>query len=163
MKRKQLSKLAPVTYTIMDELMAHKEHPMPEAHRIHQTRVMRQALHALETHDEPSATDWRIVSDCVNLMETLVREMKLCEDPGQLLDDAVAAMAYAGKRKFTHGKIRLDGPGIAAVRDILTDYEAVLQQLPHRTVINCHRRTERRIRQILNGQRPAHDVEVVNL
>lgn len=163
MKRTALSKLAPVTYTIMDELMASPKQPMPEEHRIHQTRVMRQSLHALEAHDSPSATDWRIVSDCVNLMETLVREMKLCEDPGQLLTDAVTAMAYAGKRKFTHGKIRLDGPGIAAVRDILADYESVIQQLPHRTIINCHRRTERRIRKILNGQRQSHDVEVVDL
>ena len=62
-----------------------------------------------------------------------------------------------------HGQIRLDGPGIQAVRAVLEDYSAMLDVLPHRTVVQCHRKTERRMRKILYGVRQPHDVEVTQL
>jgi hypothetical protein len=59
------------------------------------------------------------------------------------------------------GAIRLDGPGILAVRSVLEDYAAALEQLPHRTMVACHRETERRIAEIHAGHRRPHDVEVM--
>lgn len=54
----------------------------------------------------------------------------------------------------------MHGPGIAAVRAVLEDYAAVLEILPERAMVICHRDTETRIRQILNGKRRPHDVEI---
>jgi len=66
---------APITYTIMDELMASPTHPLPEKSRLHQLTVMWQGLAALETAPHPTKNDWRVVSDAVNLMETFIRTM----------------------------------------------------------------------------------------
>lgn len=151
------------TYTLLQVLQASPTEPMPAVSRQHQLTRMWQGLAALETAAEPSSDDWRVCSDAVNLMETLV-DMGVCEDASGLLRDAVAALAVAGARHLEqHCPIRLSGPGMQAVRAVLEDYAEVLETVPHRTAIEAHRRTERRIRDILQGKRMAHDVQVVGL
>ena len=52
---------------------------------------------------------------------------------------------------------------LTAVRAVLEDYAEALAQLPARTMVRCHRQTERRIRGILAGRKLRHDVEVIEL
>ena len=153
----------PVTYTLVHELMASPTQPMPVASRTHQLSRMYGGLRAMELDANPTKDDWRVVSDAVNLMETLVINMQLCEDTSGLLNDAVAALAMAGKRHMSGQNLRLDAKGIQAARAVLEDYASVLEALPHRTMINCHRKTEKRIHGIFVGKRMAHDVEVIAL
>lgn len=61
------------------------------------------------------------------------------------------------------GPIRLDGAGIQAVRAVLSDYADVLEALPARTMVRCHRLTEKRIHDILQGRLRPHDVEITRL
>lgn len=151
------------TYTLWDALMASPTELMAPATRTHQLTRMWQGLAAIERDPTPTADDWRVCSDAVNLMETLV-EMGHVQDPQGLLLDAVAALAQAGKRTLGSGApIRLDAAGIQAVRAVLEDYAGALQALPARTMVQAHRRTEHRIREILAGRRQPHDVEVVDL
>jgi hypothetical protein len=124
---------------------------------------MWQGLRALETDASPTTNDWRVCSDAVNLMETLVLEMGVCTDASGLLNDAVTALALAGKRHRAGNQLRMDGSGIQAVRAVLEDYATLLDQLPHRTVVRCHRLTEQRIRNILRGKAQPHDVEIIDL
>jgi len=150
------------TYGLLDTLFAAPDKPMPQWKRTHQLNRMYQGLHAIETAAAPNADDWRVVTDAVNLMETLVRDMQICEDTAGLLADAVAAMALAGARHLESGApIRLDGRGIAAVRAVLADYAEMLETLSERTMTECHRRTERRIAEIHQGKAKAHDVRVM--
>jgi hypothetical protein len=121
---------------------------------------MYEVLAAMEKAPTPTTDDWRVVSDAVNLMETLIVDMKVCEDTSGLLMDAITAMAMAGKRNMAGGAIRLDGAGIQAVRAVLEDYAALLDMLPARTMIRCHRLTEKRIHELLDGKRKPHDVEI---
>lgn len=151
------------TYSLLDLMFASTTEPMPQAFRTHQLSRMHQGLAAIERAEQPTPEDWRLCSDAVNLMETLVREMQVAEDTRGLLDDAVFAMAMAGRRYFTHGCIRLDGAGIQAIRALLEDYAALLDVLPERTVKDAHRRTEKRIHEILANKRQPHDVEVMAL
>lgn len=143
--------------------MASPIEPMPDAHRRHQLTRMYEGLAAMEKAPSPTTDDWRVVSDAINLMETLVLEMKVCEDARGLLMDAVTALAMAGKRNLAGGAIRLDGAGIQAVRAILEDYAALLNVLPARTMIRCHRLTERRIHELMDGKKKPHDVEIVKV
>lgn len=152
----------PVTYTHWDELMASASEPLPQEQRTYQLTRMYQGLHALETAAEPDKEDWRVVSDAVNMLETLVVEMQVCEDASGLLMDAIRGLAVAGQRHKREGKpIRLDGTGIQAVRTVLANYGELLDMLPARTMIRCHRLTEKRIHAILDGRKQPHDVEVV--
>lgn len=151
------------TYTLMDELMASAKNPLPERARLHQLTMMWQGLANIETGEDPNPNDWRLCSDAMNLMETFIREMKICEDTSGLLMDAITALAYAGKRHLEGKPLRLDGAGIHAVRSVLEDYAMMLDMLPHRTVVRCHRLTEKRIGEIHRGKKPPHDVEVMAL
>lgn len=150
-------------YTMLDEMMASPTEPLATEKRQHQLLRMYQGLASLETSPEPSTEDWRLCSDAVNLMETLVLEMKVCEDTTGLLMDAITALAKAGQRHMAGGPIRLDGAGIQAVRAVLSDYADVLEVLPARTMVRCHRLTEKRIHDILQGRLRPHDVEVTRL
>lgn len=160
-KRKPIPR--PKHYTIMDEMMASPTEPLPAAYRTHQLTRMYEGLNAMETAPAPTTDDWRVVSDAVNLMETLVAEMKVCEDAGGLLMDAITALAVAGKRNMAGGTIRMDGAGIQAVRAILSDYADLLDVLPARVMIRCHRLTEKRLHDLLDGRRRPHDVEITSL
>jgi mRNA-degrading endonuclease YafQ of YafQ-DinJ toxin-antitoxin module len=150
-------------YTIMDEMMASPTEPLPVAHRTHQLTMMYGGLNAMETAPTPTTDDWRVVSDAVNLMETLVVEMKVCEDSDGLLMDAITGLALAGKRNMAGGSIRMDGVGIKSVRAILSDYAELLDVLSARTMIRCHRLTEKRLHELLDGKRRPHDVEITSL
>lgn len=144
----------------MDILLADPINPMPERDRMHQLTMMWQGLRAIEAEPNPTRDDWGVCSDAVNLMETLIT-MGIVDDSSGLLNDAIAALALAGKRNLEGKPIRLDARGIQAVRAVLEDYATCLNTLPHRTMIRCHRDTETRLLDILRGRKQAHDVCVV--
>ena len=150
----------PKHYTILDEMMASPTEPLPLEYRTHQLTRMYEGLAAMEQGESPTTDDWRVVSDAVNLMETLIETMQVCEDSSGLLMDAITALAMAGRRNLAGAAIRLDGAGIQAVRAVLEDYAALLDVLSARTMIRCHRLTEKRLHELLDGKRKPHDVEV---
>lgn len=143
-------------YSIWDELQASPTEPLPAENIAYTVGGMRQALAALELDPEPSKEHWRTLSDCVNMMETL-QMMGLIADEHGLLADAVAAMAAAAQRYTQHGRLRFDGPGVHSMRGLVDDYEMVVNALPARTMIRCHRQTTRRIAEIRRGKRQPHD------
>lgn len=150
MKKKRKIPQYKCNYTVLDELMASATEPMPADRRTHQLTRMYQGLHEIETGQSPGFEDWRLISDAVNLVETLIHEMQVCEDNSGLLQDAKEAMAKAGTRHKNGGPLRLDGEGIKAVRAVLDDYTQLLNTLPARVMVKCHRLTERRLVQILS-------------
>jgi uncharacterized protein YyaL (SSP411 family) len=159
MKRK---KHHPIRYTMMDVMMASPDKPMDASKRRHQLTRMWDGLASIETAPAPSTEDWRVCSDAVNLMETMVN-MQIVEDANGLINDAVTALAMAGKRHMKNGVIRLDAQGMQAVRAVLEDYASVIEQVSERTLIQVHRNTEKRIREILIGRKQPHDVEVMDI
>lgn len=173
--RKRLqSRAIPCTYSILSELNESPTEPMSAERRSYQLTRMWQGLKSIELAPEPTKNDWRVCSDAVNLMETLIvtndgwwpdcdGEPIRVEDTQGLLKDAIAALAMAGKRNLDGKHIRLDGQGIGAVRGILEDYQTVLETLPARVVVRAHRLTEKRLHEILRGRTQPHDVEIIDL
>jgi hypothetical protein len=156
-KRRKLPKITN-TYTVMNELLASPTEPLPLEKRTYQLTRMYEGLRALEMDADPKPEDWRCVSDAVNLMETLVREMRVCDDSSGLLQAAVEALAKSAKRYKCGGALRLDGAGIQAVRSVLDDYATILSQADARTMVRCHRLTERRLIALINGKLNSTDV-----
>lgn len=152
------------TYTLLDVLQASATQPLPQAKRTHQLTRMWQGLRALEQAAAPTPDDWRVVSDAVNLLETLVDTLRVAQDASGLLPDAVRALALAGARHVDEGKpLRLTGADIPVLRAVLEDYAALLDALPARTMVRAHLLTERRIWDVLDGRGRAHDVRVVGV
>jgi hypothetical protein len=147
------------TYSLMDELLASKNEPLPQDKIKHQLFRMFQGLRAMETSPEPSIQDWEVVSDAINMLETMV-EHKACEDGSGLLKDAIEAMALAGQRHVQHGVIRLDAKGIVTLRAVLEDYSQIIQVMSARSMIRCHRITEKKMHDIILGKARPQDVVV---
>lgn len=148
------------TYSVMDVLLANPVKPTPEENRTHQLTRMFGGLHALEQDVNPSYDDWKVVSDAVNMMETLV-EMGWATDPDGLIEEASQALGVAGQRHVDkHVPIRLNGVGIQVIRGVLEDYAEALNGLSERIMISCHRKTEKRVQDILAGRCETHDVKV---
>ncbi|GKS91207.1 hypothetical protein [Acidovorax sp. SUPP2539] len=147
-------------YTLLHEISASPIQPLPKEWQRTQLTSMWDGLRDMEQQPNPDTSAWRVCSDAVNLMETLVAQGEV-EDGQGLLMDAITALAEAGKRHRAGHPLRLSGPGMRAVRAVLEDYAEVIAVLPARTMIRCHRLTEKRLHEILAGRRLPHDVEVI--
>lgn len=186
MARKKKSTVVRRTYTLAHELIASPTSPTPpEIARSQLTRIW-DGLANLESAPYPTPRDWRLCSDAVNLLETLVTEgvnpvrndkgnviashwldcdgdLVEVADSSGLLQDAIAALAVAGERHKAGSNLRLDGAGIVAVRSVLENYADMLAALPQRTMVRVHRLTEKRISEILHGKKRPSDVAVINI
>jgi hypothetical protein len=166
-KRKRQIKQTQFQYTLADLMMASATDPLPPIKRLGHIAMMWECFAAITESPEPLVEHWRIISDAINIMETLITKgpwldcegghVEVRDDLG-LLPDAITAMALAGERYKNGGKIRLDGKGMEAVKNMLIDYEEILEALPARTMITTHRETERRIREIVAGKKQSTDI-----
>jgi hypothetical protein len=150
-------KQARSTYSHWDALFASATEPISAEKQQQQLLKMYEGLRSLEQDENPTFQDWIACSDAVNMMETLT-ELGVCQDSSGLLNDAIEALASAGDRYKTHKVLRLTGYGIASIRAVLEDYAEALKVLPARTMLHCHRITEARIRDLLDGKGKEHDV-----
>lgn len=142
-------------YSLIDELMADAVAPLDAEKRNYTMAGFLAALEAIEKHPEPTKADWRVLSDCVNLTESLIDLGEI--DGREVTDAAVAAMAAAARRKVEGGQIRFDGPGLAAMRALVEDFGEVLKVLPARVMIRSHRHACKRLKAIKRGKRRPGD------
>ena len=147
------------TYSHWDALLASSTEPISAEMQQQQLLKMYEGLRSLEQDENPSFQDWIVCSDAVNMMETLA-ELGVCQDNSGLLNDAVEALGAACERYKTHKVLRLTGAGIASIRAVLEDYAEAIKVIPARTMLQCHRITEARIRDLLDGKGKEHDVLV---
>ena len=149
-------------YTIMAELMASPTQPLPEFWRNTQLKDMKFSLEQMARGDNPNEVDWRRLSDAVNLTETLVTT-GIAEDATGLLQDAITALAESGLRYRNGMPLRLSGPGLHVVRQVLENYEFLINNLSARTMIRCHRLTEKAVSDVLRGKGKQTDITVFAL
>ena len=158
-----------IHYTLQQEIKASPFSPMAQANCLYQFKQVRNALADLEFGDDPTDESWRIVSDAINLLETLVRHGEYpiknesglvvashwpgcgvnvsveMGDKAGLLQDAIDGMLKADELAKQGLPLRLDASGLVAVKAVLEDYIQALRVLPARTMIRCHRATEIRL------------------
>ena len=146
-------------YTHWDVLLASPVNPMPEATRQSWLTRILLALRNIEAGDKPGAEDWRILSDAVNLAETMIVHGIVADEDG-IKQRGLNAMADAGARYLQGQPMRLSGDGIQAMRSLVEDIGDLMAILPHRDFVKVHRATEKRISEMLRGKRQAGDVVV---
>ena len=146
-------------YTHWDVLMASATAPMPEKTRQSWLTRVYLALDAIERAPAPNEQDWRILSDVVNLMETMLEHGIVTDEDG-IKERGKAAMAVAGARYLEGKRMGFTGEGIRAMRALVADMGEIMAQLPHREIVKIHVATERRLAEILRGKKRAGDVVV---
>lgn len=120
------------TYTHWDVLLASPTEPLPLKKRQYQMDLMRKALDNCKT--KSSVRDIAVLSTAVDLMNTLC-DMGFLEDNEKALEDAMIALM---QDNFNDIEIRM-------FEGILEDYQMVMDNLPARTMITAHRKTETRL------------------
>ena len=120
------------TYTHWDVLLASPTEPLPLKKRQYQMDLMRKALENCKT--KPSVRDIAVLSTAVDLMNTLC-DMGFLEDNQKALEDAMVALM---QDNFNDIEVRM-------FEGILEDYQMVMENLPARTMITAHRKTETRL------------------
>lgn len=150
-------------FTHIDVLLASPTEPMPADEVSRRVAIASHYLDELLTAPAPSVLAWRCCAMVGNVMEVLL-DLGVVQDPDALLAEAFQALRVAATRNVSTGAaIRLTGPGIVAVRTLFREYGEILAQLPHRTVINAYRQTERRLRSIDAGvKRPGDYVAQID-
>ena len=146
----------PAGYSFMHELLASPTEPMPVST---QNAYFEMIIKALEEVDsELSVQHWNALSEMVNIMQTLVLQ-GLCEDASGLVEDAVEALANAGRCHLDGAAMQLNPSEQSSVRAIAADFIEVTQVIPHREMVRCHRATQIRI----DTFRKNRDAEIIDL
>lgn len=136
---------------MLDVLSASSVEPLPSWQRVWTLTRMLLSLDAME-RGHADSSDWKFVSDAVNMLETLIG-MGVCVDDGGLLEAAHEAMGEAGSRYTERGgSMQLIGDEVQTMRAVLEDYGTALDTLSARTMITAHRRCEARIQTLLKQQ-----------
>ena len=146
----------PAGYSALDELIASPTEPMPLATQNHYFELILSALDGIS--GELTPRQWNALSEMVNIMQTMCMR-GLCEDANGLVDDAVQALANAGRYHLAGDAIRLSAAEQSSVRAIAADFMEVSQVIPHREMVRCHRATQLRIEAYRNNR----DVEIIDL
>lgn len=172
MKKKPRCKCQRSThYSLLDVMTASPSQPLTTQKQQHHRDLMAASLQEMTTAPAPNIAAWRNLSDAVNMIDTFTAcgPWNNCDgdlidiyDRTGLLDDAMRAMASAVMRLTTSQPMRLDGPGLQAVRTILDSYESLLATMPARTMIACHRKTELRLQDVLKKKVSHPDGVYVN-
>lgn len=143
-----------IHYSLMDVMLASSTQPLAPAKRAHQLGKIWAGVAEIESANTPSADAWRVCSDAVNLMETLVLHGPWPDCDGDLVDikdasglllDAITALVHAGERLTAGQPAALCTADLTALRGVVQDYSDLADTLPARTMLRCHRATERRL------------------
>ncbi|HEV6964618.1 hypothetical protein [Roseateles sp.] len=118
------------------------------------------ALEAMARGEHPGEEEWRSLSDCVNTVETLALTLgKL--DPAEVMptvNAAIAGMVGAANRFKAGQGMRLDGPGLEALRDVVDIYRQALDGLTEREMAMAQAETQRRVNALMRARKPNHQV-----
>lgn len=134
--------------------------PAPKADR---DRVMGQFLSSLQTMvagSHPGEEEWRSLSDAINTVETLALNLRKL-DPLEVMPTVTASIAtmVAAANRFKAGQgMRLDAPGLQALRDVLAIYEQCLEGLTEREMSQAQAETQRRVNALLHSKKPSAQV-----
>lgn len=125
---------------------------------------MNTALTMLAVHQMPGQSEWLALADAVNFVETLIADMhRVSPEVFPLVEAATLAMTAAARR-LREGKsqgVRLDGPGLQAVRAVAAIYEQCLTELTAAEVERMRQITSTRVQAHLAGKKAGREVVTV--
>lgn len=130
--------------------------------------VMLRFLTALETvagGSHPGEAEWRDLADAINTVETLALTMHrlVPQEVMPTVNAAIAAMVGAANRYRAGGGMRVDGPGLVALRDVVGIYGQCLEELTGREMAMARAETIRRMQAVLRRRSEDTDAKVVAL
>lgn len=121
------------------------------------------ALEAVASGSHPGEAEWRDLVDAINTIETLAVTLRKLV-PSEVMptvNAAITAMALAAKRYQAGQGMRMDGPGLQALRDVLSIYSQCLESLTGREMAVAQQETQRRMDMVLRRLAKQPDARVI--
>lgn len=140
-------------------LTASKTQGIEPAKRAALLERVERAYADMATAENPGAASWRDLADGVNFLQSLV-ELGWGQDPDGAIEDAKAALFEAWEHHGKHGKLRLSGPGLVALRNCADQLTEITAQLSAHSYWVAVAHTKRRVQKVLRGARQRGDVVV---
>lgn len=134
--------------------------PAPKAARDAVFLRFSTALQEIAAGRHPGASEWQDLSDMLNTIETLALHLRKLE-PAEVMptvNAAIAAMVGAANRFKAGQGMRVDGPGLEALRDVLSIYEQCLEGLTEREMSQAQAETQRRVNALLRSKKPSAEI-----
>jgi hypothetical protein len=118
------------------------------------TRLARRAYTALDmmttTKLGGDKDAWRELADIVNITETMAGKCGLLTKQALAYTEAANVAMRAAQERYKAGKsLRLDGPGIEAVRAVISIYEQSLKLLKERQVEDAFVTTQAEVQRLI--------------
>lgn len=110
--------------------------PVTAEDRTRLMATLRSALDSIAKGSAPTIDDWQTLADAVNCTEAMIRRGNI--DPAEGMPIALAAMRAMtdASRRYKAGQgMRLDGPGLKALQDLLDVYEQTLETFSERETL----------------------------
>jgi hypothetical protein len=140
-------------------LTASKTQALREDDRVRVLARLEVALGNLQLEPQPSKWAWRDLTDMVNFLQSLI-ELGWATDESGHIEAAKQALYRSSRALEDHGTIRLDGPGLSAMREVLDQFTELLGQLSAHSYWVAVRHTKQRIQRLLLGGKRQGDVVV---
>ena len=154
-KRKQDSVHSFQQYSLAHELCASGTQPMPKETQEHFFLKVYSALDDFANSNAPDPRSWKLLYDILDLFETMVLD-GLCEDQENILNGAEEAIVSSGKLyAFEKQQFSVTEQQLQYLRNMVADFESIVSQIPHRKMIQIHRRTTARLNQATPRKRYA--------
>lgn len=120
------------------------------------------ALEAIAAGQHPGEEEWRSLSDAINTLETMVLMGKLLDhEVMPLVDQAIAGMVGAAKRYRAGQGMRLDGPGLLALRQVIDVYDQCLQGFTEAEMAKAQQETQNRLNAMLRSKKRSAELVMV--
>lgn len=137
--------------------------PAPEAAREALMLKFYSALESMVRGSHPDSEDWRLLADAINVLETLALHTRRlpAADVMPMVNAAITGMVGAAKRFRAGQGMRLDAPGIEAIRQCLGVYAAAMALLTEREMSAARDETQRRLNLIYRSREALDNVVMV--
>lgn len=98
------------------------------------------------------AESWKDIADVVNVTETMAAKCGMLTKKALVYTAAANTAMTAAQQRYKAGKsLRLDGPGIEAVRAVISIYEQSLKLLKERQVEDAFVTTQREVQRLIRA------------
>lgn len=111
------------------------------------------AIEHIARCSHPGAEEWRQLADAINTVEALTLDMGLLDIDATMPEvrSAVQAMVDAAHRWRATGQMRMDGPGLHAVREVVATYEAAARGFTRHAMTRAADIVRRRVAEAQRG------------
>ena len=146
-------------YSLVIALMASKTEPLPVAEQRRMTGRLLVGLEDMAKSANPGLDSWRDLADCMNWLESAV-EMGWVDDADGAVEAAKAALLDGHSNANKHGKLRMSGPSLVGMRNMVEQFGELLQVMTARNYWTVVGTGEKRVSAIWRGKKKAGDVVV---